>query len=484
MRFFLDKLLPGGGIRNVAILTGGTTVAQVITICSSPILTRLYSPDDFGMLAIYTGLLVVFSSISSLRYEMAIPLPEDDDDAAALVVLSLFCVFGVAMLSAIILLFFDEEIIDKLNVEALRPYLWLLSLGILLSGAYRPFNYWIIRKNNFALLAQTRLIQSISSVSVQLLGYGMGAVALILGQVASQSAGLTQLAKSTFQHRGGLLKGICFTQVWAQACRYKRFPIYTSWGGLFNVVGAQLPAILFAVLFNPATAGFYALASRVLSVPMSLVGNSIGQVYFSKAAEARRCGRIGNLVSKVHDKLAQLSMPPSFFLIFVAPEMFSFIFGSEWRQAGVFVQLLTPMLYFQFIFSPISLTLAVMERQELTTLMQALMLLLRVVALLLGAWLGDVVLAVCLFSIASSIAYILFLIVIMRVTNVAWSEIIRPTVIAFVWGTVAVLPLALADFFQVDNQAWQLLFVLISFMAIVARCCMVVVSKYGQNGFS
>lgn len=476
-KYFFLNLLPGGSVRNVAILTSGTTIAQTVVVLAAPVLTRLYSPNDFGLFAIYVGVIAVFSSVSSLRYELAIPLPEVDDDAAALVVLSLTCVLCVASFITVILLFFGEMVSVKLNAEALTSYLWLIPVGIVLAGAYQVFSYWHIRTKGFSILAQTKVAQSIGGVSMQLLGYGMGPVALLFGQVASQATGLTWLVRSAYQRRQGLFKGICVNQVRAQARRYRRFPLYSSWGGLFNVAGANLPPILFAALFSPAVAGLYALANRVLSMPMSLVGSAIGQVYFSKAAEARRDGSIGNLVSKVHDKLAQIAMPPVLFLVFVAPEMFSFIFGSEWRQAGIFVQWLTPMLYFQFIFAPIGQTLVVMERQELGTLLQGVMLLLRTLALVLGAWFGDVLLTVCLFGIASSIGYLLFLIVTMHITDVAWSEVTRATVIAFSWGVIAVFPLALAEFIQIKNQVLMLPFILISLTIIIVRYRMIISYK-------
>ena len=477
VKSFLANMLPDGSIRNVAILTSGTTLAQSISILAAPILTRLYTPDAFGLVAIYTALLAIFSSISSFRYDMAIPLPEDNDNAAALVALSLICVFGVASISTIILLFWGEVIINKLNAAALMPYLWLFPVGVLLGGSYQVFNFWNIRNKCFTTLAQTKVIQSISGVSVQLLGYGLGPVALLLGRVASQATGLTQLAIAAHQYRGNLFKGISFKQIRTQAHRYKRFPLYSTWGGFFNVTGSQLPPILFAVLFSPAVAGLYALTNRVLAMPMALLGQAIGEVFFSKAAEAKRDGKIGHLVSNVHNKLAQFAMPPTLFLIFVAPELFSFIFGQEWRQAGVFLQLLTPMLYFQFILSPISQTLSVMERQELVMILQGAMLLLRVIALILGALFEDVLLAVGLFSFATSIAYALFLIVTMHVTDVTWAEIIRPTVIAFGWGFIAVVPLILADFLQVNNQSWLLLLSLISLMIVATRCLMVIANN-------
>ena len=102
MKQTLKKILPKNRFaRSVSFLAGGTAAGQAITVLAAPLLTRLYSPEDFGLLAVYTSLLMTIGVIASLRYQLAIPLPKSDEEAAHVVVLSLFIVLGISLASFI-----------------------------------------------------------------------------------------------------------------------------------------------------------------------------------------------------------------------------------------------------------------------------------------------------------------------------------------------------------------------------------------------
>ena len=124
----------------------------------------------------------------------------------------------------------------------------------------------------------------------------LGPLALLLGQISGQAAGTTRLGALAFRERWDIFRRVRLIKVFEVAKRYRRFPIFSTWGGAFNSAGAQLPPLLFATFFSSAAAGLYILAHRVLSLPLTLVGNAIGNVFFSSAAEAHRNGTLGELV--------------------------------------------------------------------------------------------------------------------------------------------------------------------------------------------
>ena len=159
---------------------GGTIGSQVLSIVAAPLLTRLYTPDDFGIVVVYTSILAIIGIVASLRYELAIPLPESDQAAENIVALSLLVALGVAMLSGIVVLFFGEYLARLLGVPILESYLWLLPIGVLFRGVITTFNYWTIRTKQFLILAGTKLHQSASTLVVQLLSYKAGGLALLL----------------------------------------------------------------------------------------------------------------------------------------------------------------------------------------------------------------------------------------------------------------------------------------------------------------
>lgn len=179
----IKKLCPQNSFaRGVSILVGGTAGAQALMILAAPLLTRLYTPEYFGLLAVYSGLLAIFAVVASLQYELAIPLPESNSEAANVLVLSLLVVILMTGISAIMVLVAGEQMADVLNTPKLASYFWLLPLGVFLSGIYNIFNYWAVRTQAFGDIARTRVSQTLVTLVVQLLGFKLGGIALLLGQ--------------------------------------------------------------------------------------------------------------------------------------------------------------------------------------------------------------------------------------------------------------------------------------------------------------
>lgn len=440
----IRRLLPKNRFsRSISVLAGGATAGQIIVIMASPILTRLYSPEDFGVLAVFAAFLGILAVIASLRYELAIPLPESDEEAAHVVVLGLMIVAAMSLLTAFFVIFFAQPIADLFNTTALAGYLWLLPVGLLLSGIYQVFNYWAIRVKAFTPIARTKITQSIVMVFVQLSGYLLGPVSLIIGQITGQAAGGSSLAALTVRNRWAVFKVIHRGDIRAAARRYVRFPIYSTWSGLFNTTGQQLPPMLFAVLFSPAAAGIYMIAHRVLAMPMALIGKAIADVFFSSAAEARRNGTLAGLVEGIHAKLVQIAMPPALILILAGPDLFAFVFGADWRQAGEFAQWMAPWVYLVFITSPLSTLFSILEKQAQGMLFQGALLVTRSGGLILGAYLGDIMLAVALFAGGSAFCWLGFLVWILRASGNEWKALWRPALQSLALGALIVAPLAI-----------------------------------------
>lgn len=437
--------------RSVSILAGGTAAGQAITILASPLLTRLYSPEDFGLLAVFVALLGIFGVIASLRYQLAIPLPESDEEAAHVVVLSLIIVAAMSLLATVLVIFFAQPIADVFNIPALASYLWLLPLGLLLSGIYQVFNYWAIRVKAFTPIARTKLTQAIVAVTVKLGAYTLGPLALLLSQVTGQAVGTTSLGALTIRNRWGVFKAIRWRDIRAAAKRYVRFPIYSTWGGLFNTAGQQLPPILFAILFSPAAAGIYMIAHRVLAMPMSLIGKAIADVFFSSAAEARRNGNLAPLVADIHAKLAHIAMPPALILILAGPDLFAFVFGADWRQAGEFARWMSVYLFFNFIASPLSTLNSVMEKQAQALSFQTVLLVSRISALGAGAVLGDIILAVAFFSFAGAICWFFWLLWILVLSGNRIRLVVQTLSSAILSSIFVCLPLLMFFFAPYDS---------------------------------
>jgi len=212
---------------------------------------------------------------------------------------------------------------------------------------------------------------------------------------------------------------------------------------------------------------------------MTFVGQAIGNVFFAKAADARRDGNIDVLVAQVHEKLAQIAMPPALSLAVVGPDLFAWVFGPEWREAGVFARLMAPMLYFQFILSPISTVFSVLDRQEQGMLLQGMMVIVRCSALIIGAWLNDLRLAIVLFSLGSAISYFIFLLWSMWIAgNSVFIVAIKPSLQTFILSVPLISPLLIAAMFPSN------LFVIIGSIPTTMLLFSVYFSKLFKSSFS
>lgn len=438
----LRRLLPKNDFaRGVSVLVGGTAGAQLLTVLASPLLTRLYTPADFGLLAVYASLLALINVISSLRYELAIPLAEDDAEAANVAALSLILVVLSTLLSGVLVWLLGSAIAEALGVPALVDYLWLLPVGVLLGGAYNVFNYWSVRTKRFTTIAGTRLRQALVTIAIKLAAFKLGGIALLYAQVAGASVGTTSLARPALASAG--FRQVSWRGIAKAAGRYRRFPYFSTWAGFANTAGLQLPPIMLAALFGPAASGLFSLAYRVLTLPLSLIGGAIGQVFFSNAAEAHRKGQLAPLVVSLHAKLALIGMPPALILILLGPELFAFVFGAPWRQAGEFACWLAPWLYLVFVTSPLSTVSTVTERQKQGLIYHAIQLISRVIAIAIGGWIGNLPTTIALYAIVSCLTRLGYLFWLTHISGNSVREIQRQTLSAFGFALFAVLPILL-----------------------------------------
>lgn len=445
----IGHLLPKSTFaRSVSVLVGGTASAQVLMVLAAPLLTRLYSPDDFGLLAVYAGLLAIIGVVSSLRYELAIPLPEDDAEAANVVVLSLLLITGSTLVTLVAVLLFGETITTLLGVPGLASYLWLLPVGVLLGGAYTVFNYWSIRTKRFTIIAGTKLRQALTVIAIQLTAFKLGGIALLFGQVAGQSVGTVGLSVPALKNPG--FKQVTLHGIRQATRRYRRFPLYGSWAGLLNTAGGQLAPVAFAAFFGPGAAGLYTLAHRVLMLPMLLIGGAISNVFLPNAAVASREDKLGMLVNTVYDKLVGIALPPAILLMIAGPDSFALIFGDEWQGAGEFARWMAPWLFAQFCISPLSVFI-VLERQDLSLSMQAVLFALRVAALFLGYLTGSMYLTVIFFSIASAIGYGLFLYIKLKMAGANLIAAVNAFVRHLTLISLYCLPVASIYYFDLES---------------------------------
>lgn len=346
--------------RSIVALLSGTVLAQAIPVALSPLLTRLFLPAEMGVLAQYLSCVAICAVVATGRYELAIVLPKDDDEA--------FDIFAFASqlavmvsLAAIPLLYFGASLSDVFRrVAGERGWLILLPAGIALAGIAQALTYWVSRRREFARVSFARLVQAGVMGTVQLFagitGVG-GALGLVVASVLGQVAMVGALLAWVWRQDRARLLGVGWSRPWAAARKHAGFPKFMVAGQLANVASSQTPVLLLGVLYGPQLSGFYMLAERVMVLPASVVGTSIGDVFRQYAAKQHlEQGHCYDLYLRTAKQLALVAIIPAVVVVAFGPVLFSAVFGASWRPAGEIAVALAAMVFFQSIASPLSQT--------------------------------------------------------------------------------------------------------------------------------
>ncbi len=358
--------------KNVLTLLTGTTVAQAIPIAISPILTRLYTPADFGVVALFMALVASFGSIANGRYELAIMLPKKDEDAINLFALSLIITTSISIVLFLIVLFLNDKIALWLGNKEIKFWLYFVPITVFFVGLYNSLDKYNTRQKNYKDIAKSKVIKSFVLATIQLsIGFiKQGATGLVSGQILAQMFANLKLLKNIIKNKT-LLEKISVDSIKSQAKRYIKFPKYSLGGVIASSLSVHFVEILISSFFSIATLGFYALVQRILGLPSSLIGGSIGQVFFQEATqEKHRSGKAIEIYKKTFKKLLILGILFFGFLYFSVEDIFTFVFGQKWQIAGVYAQILTPLFFIRFIYVSLSMTYDVFESLKIELVWQ------------------------------------------------------------------------------------------------------------------
>lgn len=420
----------------VKTLAGATALSQGIVVVSSPILSRLYTPEHFGLLAAFAAILGLVGSIASLRYNLAIPLPKSPRDGVAVTVLALLATLLVAAIFAATTWPFATQIANLVNMPTLAEYHWMLPLGMFLSGLYVTLSAYGLRAQLYGRIARTRLTQSGIMIAIQILGAGFGPVALIVGRVVGQAVGIGNLALALVKRDCAALRSLRRADLIRNAVTYRKFPLVSSWAGLASSIGANLPSLLIAAFLGPAEAGLFALTHRVLSLPMGVIGKAVGDVFYRNAARANdEPGGIAPIIEIVHARMTGAAMAPALVIATIAPEAFGLIFGEEWIQAGTLAAIMMPWMLMQITVTPPTRVFPILDRHDLALRFQLFFVAAAVVSLVIGGLVyKDLVISVAILSALNTLVYAVRLLTAFKLVGVdrrlALHHMISPLLIA------------------------------------------------------
>jgi O-antigen/teichoic acid export membrane protein len=348
--------------KNVLTVITGTALAQIFPVLISPILTRIYAPEDFGFLAIYIVSLSLLTVLATGKYENALYLPKNHKTVYRILDLSLnlTIIFSIFLMGLILLfgnlswVFFD--------IEHSILWLYILPFAVFISSQYVVLTQLAIKTKNYKQLSVSRIYQSFTFVVIAI---AIGYLSLSFGLVVATLLGQFAAYKTIKKIKGDNYKFKNLFRL-ATAKQYIKFPIFMIPSGLLNTASANMPIIILTSNFGLIYVGFYELVQRTLSIPSTFIGNSFGEVFRQQASDdLKKTGTCRPLIQNTISKLFIVSFLPFFGLWVSAPILFEIVYGADWRIAGEMAQILVPMFYIRFLSMPVASIILLRDRTEI-----------------------------------------------------------------------------------------------------------------------
>ena len=353
----IKKLKPKSEFsKNVLTLMTGTTIAQAIPIAISPILTRIYTPEDFGVFALFIAITAILGTVANARYELAIMLPKKDEDAINIFALGFIITCFISLILLILVVIFNDYFTKLFGNDEISFWLYFVPITVFFSGLFNILNYFNNRKKNYKDLRNATILKSIVLAIVQLsIGFiKSGASGLISGQLLSNMFANMKLARNILKDKV-LVSKISKIKMIALAKRYKDFPKHGMASSLFDNLSLQLPSILIPKIFSFSISGYFFFANKIVNLPSALISGSIGQVYLQKITENKNNGiEIFPIFKNTITKLFFIALPITIIGYITSPYIFPLLFGEKWKISGEIAQYLFLIFIIRFCVSPLS----------------------------------------------------------------------------------------------------------------------------------
>jgi len=413
LKELLAQFLRRPFVRKVGTVATGTAVSQAIALAFAPLITRLYGPEAFGLQSIFVSVVGLISIVATLGYPLGIVLPKTDSEAMALVRLSVATGTVATLLTAICLYFFGSDLLSLLNAQVIERYAYLIPVAVYAAVLARVLAQWLVRNEAFSLSAKYGVITAfaMSAVKATLGLHWPTPGVLICANTAVGLAGTgctywgwLRQRHLTRQKEPRQRAGLSLLNV---AIKHRDFALLRTPQDLINALSQALPLLLLSAYFGSTAAGHYAIAIAVLGVPTALIGSSVMAVFYPRVTQAVQDGEDArSLIVRATSGMALAGAAPFLVLVIAGPVLFSWVFGDDWRTAGVYAQCLAPWLFMQFINQPAVAAVPALRIQRGLLIYEIFSTATKVLALWLGfSIFGNDLAAVVLFSAFGVVAY-------------------------------------------------------------------------------
>jgi O-antigen/teichoic acid export membrane protein len=368
-------------------MLSGNTLSQLIPFLIAPILARVFSPEEFAVLANFLAIVGVIGIVSTGRLELAIPIPVEHHKAKEIAFTGFAITVLLGILSVLIPVF-AYQIGEMYNDKQLPNYLWLVPLSVISFGLLGITNNWNLRHERFHLISIGKITQSlVNNGLATVLGYiGWGINGLIFAWLLSQYLNIFVLLI-------GVNKKVNYNDfsvitVKTTLKEYKDFPLINSLHAFTDIFITQfLLYWLISSYFGFLELGLFAMMNKYVRAPIVLISSSVSQLFYVEAGKAIHARKsLFPILKKTIKTSVIFAIPFLLILVFFGPLIFKIYLGEKWEIAGVYARCVAPMLLLYFILSPISGLPILLNKQKGAFVISLIGYSFTVLAIFIGIW--------------------------------------------------------------------------------------------------
>lgn len=388
---YIKKILNNRIVKNSLTLINGTIIAQAINILMSPVLSRLYLPGDYGNYSSIVAIVAITSIIATLKFDLAIMDKENDKvktkNTYYLAMISNLIISVIVMMLGIIISVLELNILDMTISKSI-----IIGIITFLSATNTIVNVWLNKYDAYKVIRNNRIIHSITYAVTLIVGgiFKLDYLGLIISLMASYIVQFVYVYAYLFGNTDFNNYKLNKTEIISQFKKYRKFPKYQMPALLLNSASTQLPIIMFTELISSTVSGWYAMTVKIINLPMTIVGQAMGDIYFKEASEIKsRDGmeRLKQFTYNTYKKLLVLGIIPIGLLIGYGDILFKFVLGEEWYMAGIYAMILAPWYYVVFVTSPLTHIFVILDKQKNNLILNIMFLLSRIISIVLGIYL-------------------------------------------------------------------------------------------------
>lgn len=399
-----DNIFLSDVVRNTTKLLSANVLAQVVGLLIYPLLTRLYSHDDFGLLSLFVSMGGVLALVSTAEYQYSIVLPKDEKTAVGAWHMGGIILCCVSLLVALSIPF-APQIAALFKAPTLTQWYWALPIYVFLMGLWALLNYWYNRHKQFGKIGTYQVSQSLVGAGAKA---GFGAAGFTSGGliVSAVLAPLTAIGLNILTSLRSLIPLRTFDKkATLEAARtYRNFPCFSLPRALVNNVSGNLGVWLLTPAFGLTSVGFFGMAITLAFRPLNVICNSIYQVLYQRTSErVQQQQSIRHIFRQLLTKTALIVGVAFLALYFILPTLCGWLLSEGWEETGEIIRLFLPWLFFSMLVAPICFLADVFGKQKIGLVFEVLLVTARAAGLLLGIWKQDFHLAVLAYSLSSAL---------------------------------------------------------------------------------